>query len=131
MAVKDKASPKKKKDIKITSGILKVTTTENNTLIILVDDNGNKIVGGGTWLMWYKWAKQNTPYAAEVLTKHLLKEAQGFGLKEIWIIFKGVGLAREGVFKAINEIGLIDIQYIKEATPLQFGGVKWVRPKKN
>jgi hypothetical protein len=30
-------------------------------------------------------------------------------------------MARDGVFKAINEIGLIDIQYIKEATPLQFG----------
>lgn len=131
MAVKDKASPKKKRDIKITFGILKVTTTENNTLIILVDENGNKVVGGGTWLVWYKWAKQNTPYAAEVLTKHLLKEAQGFGLKEIGIIFKGVWLAREGVFKAINEIGLIDIQYIKEATSLQFGGVKWIRPKKN
>ena len=131
MAVKDKASPKKKKDIKITFGILKVTTTENNTLIILVDENWNKVVGGGTWLVGYKWAKQNTPYAAEVLTKHLLKEAQGFGLKEIGIIFKGVGLARDWVFKAINEIGLIDIQYIKEATPLQFGGVKGVRPKKN
>ncbi|HCY20401.1 TPA: hypothetical protein DIC40_00720 [Patescibacteria group bacterium] len=39
-----------------------------------------------------------------MLAKHLLKEAQGFGLKEIGIIFKGVGLAREGVFKAINEI---------------------------
>lgn len=131
MAIKDKASPKKKRDIKITFGILKVTTTENNTLIILVDENWNKIVGGWTWLLWYKWAKQNTPYAAEVLAKHLLKEAQGFGLKEIWIIFKGVGLAREGVFKAINEIWLIDVQYIREATPLQFGGVKWVRPKKN
>ena len=131
MAAKDKASPKKKKDIKISFGILKVTTTENNTLIVLVDENGNKIVGGGTGLVWYKWAKQNTPYAAEMLAKHLLKEAQGFGLKEIWIIFKGVWLAREGVFKAINEIGLIDIQYIREATPLQFGGVKWVRPKKN
>ena len=131
MAVKDKASPKKKRDIKITFGILKVTTTENNTLIILVDENGNKVVGGGTGLVWYKWAKQNTPYAAEVLAKHLLKEAQGFGLKEIWIVFKGVWLAREGVFKAINEIWLIDIQYIKEATSLQFGGVKWIRPKKN
>jgi len=39
MAVKDKSSSKKKKDIKITFGILKVTTTENNTLIILVDEN--------------------------------------------------------------------------------------------
>ncbi|HCB52107.1 TPA: 30S ribosomal protein S11 [Patescibacteria group bacterium] len=65
------------------------------------------------------------------MTKHILKEAQGLGLKEIGVIFKGVGMARDGVFKAINEIGLIDIQYIKEATPIQFGGVKGVRPKKN
>lgn len=130
MAVKDKASPKKKRDIKVTFGILKVTTTENNTLIVLIDEVWNKVVWGGTWLVWYKWAKQNTPYAAEVLTKHLLKEAQGFGLKEIWIVFKGVWLAREGVFKAINEIWLVDIKYIKEATSLQFGGVKGVRPKK-
>ncbi len=130
MALKNKSS-RKKKDIKITFGILKVNTSENNTMIILVDENWNKVVGWGTGLLGYKWAKQNTPYAAEVLAKHLLKEAQGFGLKEIGIIFKGTGLAREGVFKAINEIWLIDIQYIKEATPIQFGGTKWVRPKKN
>jgi ribosomal protein S11 len=42
------------------------------------------------------------------------------GLKEIGIVFKGVGMARDGVFKAINDLGLIDILYIKEATPLQF-----------
>ncbi len=130
MAVKEKTS-KKKKDIKISSGILKVNTSENNTIILLIDQDGNKVVGWGTGLVWYKWAKQNTPYAAEVLTKHVLKEAQGFGLKEIWIIFRGIWLAREGVFKAINEIGVIDVQYIKEATPIQFGGVKGVRPKKN
>jgi len=130
MAVKDKTSSKKKKDIKIVSGILKVTTTENNTVIVLIDDNGNKIVGWWTGLLGYKGAKKNTPYAAEVLTKHLLKEAQWFWLKEIGVVFKGIGLGREGVFKAINEIGLIDIQYIKEATPVQFGGVKGARPKK-
>ncbi len=131
MAVKDKASSKKKKDIKIVSGILKVLTTDNNTIIALIDENWSKVLGGWTGLLGYKGAKKNTPYAAEVLTKHILKEAQGLGLKEIGVIFKGVGMARDGVFKAINEIGLIDIQYIKEATPIQFGGVKGVRPKKN
>lgn len=131
MAVKNKVSSKKKKDIKISFGILKVNTTTNNTLIVLIDENWERIVWWWTGILWYKGAKQNTPYAAEMLTKHLLKEAQGFWLKEIGIIFKGVGLAREWVFKAINEIGLIEIQYIKEATPLQFGGVKWARPKRN
>jgi ribosomal protein S11 len=58
------------------------------------------------------------------LTKQLLKEGQGLGLKEIGIIFRGPGLARDGIFKAINEIGLIDITFIKEDTAIQFGGCK-------
>jgi len=121
----------KKKDIKITSWILRVNTTQNNTLIVLTDNQWNKILGGGTWLLWYKWAKKDTPYAAEMLTKNILKEAQTLWLKEMWLIIKWIGMARDGVFKAINEIGLIDLLYIQEATPIQFWGVKWVRPKRN
>ncbi len=122
---------KKKNDIKITTGTLVVNTTKNNTLIVLSDLDWNKVLGWGTWLLWYKWAKKNTPYAAEMLTKHILKEAQNHGLKEIWVIFRWVGMARDGVFKAINEIGLIDLLYIKEATPIQFGWCKGKRPKRN
>jgi ribosomal protein S11 len=43
------AAPKKgnkKKDIKITSGVLRVNTTTNNTLIVLTDAEGNKVLGG-------------------------------------------------------------------------------------
>jgi len=118
------AAPKKRKDLKIDSGVLHVQTTDNNTILTLVDENGNKVLGGGTGKLGYKGSKKSTPYAAEVLTKQLLKEAQGFGLKEIAVIFRGTGLARDGVFKAINEIGLIDIKYIKEDTGIQFGGCK-------
>ena len=122
---------KKKKDTKITTGILYIKTTTNNTLVALSDNDGNKIIGWGTGLLWYKWAKKNTPYAAEVLTKNILKEAQNYWLKEIWVIFRWVGMARDGVFKAINEIGLIDVLYIKEETPIQFGWCKGKRPKRN
>ena len=128
MAAKTKA---KKKDVKVVSGILHVHTTSNNTLINLVDPEGNKVVGGGTGRVGYKGSKKSTPYAAEVLTKQLLKDAQALGLKEIGVIFKGTGMARDGVFKAINEIGVIDIQYIKENTGIQFGGCKGKRPKRN
>ncbi|MEI6118110.1 MAG: 30S ribosomal protein S11 [bacterium] len=118
------ATPKKKKDIKLDSGVLHVQTTDNNTILALVDENGNRVLGGGTGKLGYKGSKKSTPYAAEVLTKQILKEAQGLGLKEIGVVFRGCGLARDGVFKAINEIGLIDIQYIKENTAIQFGGCK-------
>ena len=129
MAAVKKAS--KKKDVKIVSGILSVKTTDNNTMIVLTDKEWNKVLWWGTWLLWYKWAKKNTPYAAEMLTKSILKDAQGLGLKDIWIVFRWTGMARDGVFKAINEIWMVDIMYIKEETPIQFGWCKGKRPKKN
>ena len=128
MAVKAKA---KKKDVKVVSGVVHVHTTSNNTLITVVDAEWNKVVGGGTGMVWYKGSKKSTPYAAEVLTKQLLKEAQAMGLKEIGLVFRWTGMARDWVFKAINEIGVIDIQYIKEETPIQFGWCKGLRPKRN
>jgi small subunit ribosomal protein S11 len=54
----------------------------------LVDANGNKVIGGGTGKLGYKGSKKSTPYAAEVLTKQILKEAQGIGLKEIGVVFR-------------------------------------------
>ena len=128
MVVKAKA---KKKDVKVASGVMHVHTSSNNTLINIVDAEWNKVVGGGTGKVWYKGSKKSTPYAAEVLTKQLLKEAQALGLKEIGLVFRGTGMARDGVFKAINEIGVVDLLYIKEETPIQFGGCKGIRPKRN
>ena len=128
------AAPKKankKKDVKLTSGILSVNTTTNNTLIVLSDKEGNKILWWWTGLLWYKWAKKNTPYAAEVLTKTILKEAQGYGLRDMGVVIKWIGMARDWVFKAINEVGMIDIMYIRDETPIQFGWCKWKRPKRN
>lgn len=120
----------KKKDIKISTGVLHVMTSENNTIVTLTNEKGDKVVGGGTGLVWYKGAKQNTPYAAEVLTKHIIKQAEWYGLKEVGIVFRGPGMARDGVFKGINEIGTVNILYIKEDTGIQFGGCKGYRPKR-
>jgi len=122
---------KKKKNIKITSGILHVKTTENNTIVTLTNENGNKILWGGTGIIWYKWSKKSTPYAAEMLTKQMLEEAKNYGLSQIALIFKGTWLSRDGIFKAINDLGGVDITFIKEATPIQFGWCKWKRQRRN
>ena len=123
---------KKKKNIKLPSWMLYIHTSVNNTIVTLTDDKGNKVLGGWTGLMWYKWTKESTPYAAEVLAKDVLRTAkESYGLKEIWVEFKGVWLARDWVFKAINELGWIDILFIREKTPIQFWGCKGVRPRRN
>ena len=130
IAEKAKDTKKKKRDIKLDSWVLHVQTTDNNTILTLVDANGNKALGGWTGKLGYKGSKKSTPYAAELLTKQILKEGQWLGLKEIGIIFRWSWLARDGVFKAINEIGVIDVAYIKENTAIQFGWCKWKRPKR-
>ncbi len=131
MAVTTKEKVKKKKSVKISSGTLYVKTTENNTIVTLTDEKGNKISGAGTGSAGFKGAKENTPYAAEVLTRNVMKEARDdMGLKQVGIVFRGAGMGRDGVFKAINDLGLIDIMYIKEETAIQHGGCKGIRPKR-
>lgn len=131
MAKKKTTNKKKKKNIKLPFGKLYVKTTFNNTIVTLTDEKGNKISWGWTWLLWFKGTKKSTPYAAELLTKEILKEARdNYWLKEVWIIFKWLGLWRDWVFKAINDLGWIDIMWIREATPIQFGWCKRSRPRR-
>ena len=130
-ARKRTVSSKKKKNIKLPFGKLYVQTTVNNTIVTLTDEGGNKVAWWGTWIVGFKWTKQSTPYAAEVLTREVLRQARdAWGLKELGVIFKGLGLWREGVFKAINDLWGVEIAYIRENTPIQFGGPKRKRPKR-
>ena len=122
---------KKKKDIKISSWILHVHTTKNNTLVTLTDEYGNKLYGWWTWTLWFKGAKKNTPYAAEVLTKQILQDGIWLWLSTLGIVFKWTWMARDGIFKAVNELSTVDISYITESTPIQFGWCKRKRPKRN
>lgn len=131
MAAQKKTAVKKKKDIKISTGVFHVHTTNNNTIITLSTTDGASVISAGAGAHGFKGSKKSTPYAAEILAKEILKEGKSYGLDRIGIVFKGTGMAREGVFKAINETGLVEIDYIKEATAIQFGGCKRIRPKRN
>ncbi len=131
MAIKKTTTTKKKKNIKLSSGLLYVNTSSNNTIVTLTDEKGNKVLWGGTGTVWYKWSKKSTPFAAEMLTKELLDEAKNYGLAQMGIVFKGTWLSRDGVFKAVNDLGSVDITFIKEATPIQFGWCKWKRQRRN
>lgn len=131
MATQKKTAVKKKKDIRISTGILHVHTTSNNTIVTLASTDGASVISMGAGTQWFKGSKKSTPYAAEMLAKEVLKEWKNYGLDHVGIIFKGTGMAREGIFKAINETGLVEIDYIQEATAIQFGGCKRIRPKRN
>jgi len=126
------AGNKKKKYPKIQMGYLYLQTTNNNSIVTLTDHSGNAIVSAGTGRVGFKGTKESSSYAAEQAAKFVLTEAKNHcGMKEVGIICRWVGLGRDGVFKAVNEIWAIDILWIKEDTPLRFGGTKGKRLKRN
>ena len=132
MVKKSTGINKKKKFPKIASGLLYMKTSKNNTIISLTDNDGNLILWGGAGSQWFKWSKKSSAYASEMVTKHVLTTAKNnCWLKEVWVIVKWVWLGRDGVWKAINEVWGIDIKYITEATPLQYGWCLGKRPKRN
>lgn len=49
-----KTVTKKKKDIKISSGVLYVHTTNNNTIVNLTTLDGAKVLGGGAGTQGFK-----------------------------------------------------------------------------
>lgn len=126
-----KTTKKKKKDIRLSEWILYVNTSRNNTIVTLTTTSWAVVIWSWTGVLGFKGSKKSTPFAAEELTKSILKEAKWYGLETIGIVFKGTGIARDGVFKAIHETWLVEIMYIKEHTPIQFGGCKRPRPKHN
>ncbi len=132
MAPKKNTTVKKKKYPKISTGLIKIRTTSNNTIINFTNNEGDTIIVWWTGSVWFKWTKESSAYAAEVLAKKILTEAKNnCWLKEIWVVMKWVGLWREWFYKAINEVWGIEIMYIKENTAIQFGWVKGIRPKRN
>lgn len=132
MAKKKTVASTKKKNIKLPAWKLFVKTTFNNTIVTLTDEKGNKVLWWWTWLVGFKGTKESTPYAAEVLTREVVKEARdNFWLKEISIKVHGLWLWRDWVFKAINDLWGVDISSIREATSIQFWWCKGERPKRN
>lgn len=99
------AKKRKKKNISLPFGHLHVQTTSNNTIITLTDPEGNKVSGGGTGMHGFNGAKESTPFAAEMAAKEIVAHAkEQFNLTQVGVICKGVGIGRDGVFKAINDL---------------------------
>ena len=78
MATQKKTAVKKKKDIKISTGVLHVHTTSNNTIVTLSSTDGASVISAGAGTQWFKGSKKSTPYAAEMLTKEILKAVYQF-----------------------------------------------------
>lgn len=117
--------PKKK----IASGILYINAGYNNTMVSLTDQSGNLIISSSSGALGFSGSKKGTPYAASKIGELLAEKAETMGLKDLDIVIKGVGAGRESAVRSFINKG-INVNSIKDATPVPFNGPKAKKPRR-
>jgi len=118
----------KKKKIQLVSniGIAHIKATFNNTIISITDLNGNVLSWASAGGVGFKGTKKSTPYAAQIASYNVAKQAKDMGLRELEVLVKGPGPGRESAIRSLQAAGL-NVKKIKDITPAPHNGC---RPKK-
>src|SRR3989338_944235 len=99
--IKKTIRKKKKVFRQVSSGKAFIQATYNNTIVTLTDINGNVLSWSSAGHCGFKGPKKATPYAATVIVKDAVAKAQGFGLRDVHVLVKGVGAGRESAVRSL------------------------------
>ena len=86
MLAKIKSSSAKRAKLKITTGVVHISSTFNNTIVTITDTKGNTIAWSSAGATGFKGARKGTPFAAQMAAEKAALTAMGFGLKKIEIL---------------------------------------------
>jgi small subunit ribosomal protein S11 len=121
-----KSSARKKQKRSVPSGQLHIQATFNNTIISFSDKKGNVIASSSAGACGFRGSKKGTAYAAQVAAEKASEIAKSqYGLANVDVFVKGVGLGREAAIRAVGGFDIV-VDSITDATGVPHGGV---RPK--
>ena len=127
MLAKIKSSSAKRAKLKITTGVLHISSTFNNTIVTITDIKGNTIAWSSAGATGFKGARKGTPFAAQTASEAATATAVSLGLKTVEVLVKGQGSGRETAIRAVQNAGL-QITAIKDITSVPHNGCR--PPKK-
>lgn len=113
----------------VTRGRAHILATYNNTVVTFTDQAGNVLINCSAGQLGFKGPKKATPYAAGVIVKTAVERVRDYGLKDIEVFVKGVGVGRESAIRALYAQGL-NVLSIKDVTPVPHNGCRPPRPRR-
>lgn len=122
----DAKTTKKKQRRSVPTGQLHIQATFNNTIITFTDKKGNKLAGSSAGACGFRGSKKGTAYAAQIAAEKASELAKAYGVKNVDVFVKGVGLGRDSAIRAVSAFD-INVDGIKDVTGVPHGGV---RPRK-
>ena len=127
MLAKIKSSSARRAKLKITTGVVHISSTFNNTIVTITDIKGNTIAWSSAGATGFKGARKGTPFAAQTASEAATATAVSLGLKTVEVLVKGQGSGRETAIRAVQNAGL-QITAIKDITTIPHNGCR--PPKK-
>ena len=121
-----KTASRKKQRRSVPTGQLHIQSTFNNTIVSFSDKKGNVIAASSAGACGFRGSKKGTAYAAQVASEKAAEIANAqYGLKNVDVFVRGVGLGRDAAIRAVGGFG-ITVDSITDVTGVPHGGV---RPK--
>ena len=128
MATATKKSKKTRKIVQ--SGQVHIMASFNNTIISVTDDKWSVLTWASGWSAGFKWARESTPYAAQMTAEQAVGKAKTLhSLESVDVYVKGIGIGREQAIRWILSAG-IDIKSIFDITPIPHNGCRKKKVRK-
>jgi len=122
MAKPVKKTRKTKKIVQ--QGQAHILASFNNTIVSITDPDGNVLTWASGGTAGFKWAREATPYAAQMAVEQAAQKAKTLhGLESVDVYVKGIGVGREQAIRGLVSGGL-DIKGIFDVTPVPHNGCR-------
>ena len=128
MATATKKSKKTRKIVQ--SGQVHIMASFNNTIISVTDDKGAVLTWATGGSAGFKWARESTPYAAQMTAEQAVEKAKTLhSLEAADVYVKWIGIGREQAIRWILSAG-VDIKAIFDITPIPHNGCRKKKVRK-
>ena len=122
MATQTKKTKKTKRVVQ--SGQAHILASFNNTIVSVTDEKGNVLSWATGGSVWFRGARESTPYAAQMTSEQAVQKAkQLHGLETVDVFIKWIGVGREQAIRGLIS-GWVDLRAIFDVTPVPHNGCR-------
>lgn len=120
---------KKTKQI-IQHGQAHIFASFNNTIVSITDEKGNVLTWASGWLAGFRWAREATPYAAQVVAENAMTKAKTLhSMETVDVFVKWIGIGREQAIRGLIA-AWVDLKAIFDITPVPHNGCRKKKVRK-
>lgn len=124
MPKKSDTKTKRKKKVKVNSGIAYIKSTFNNTIVSITDEEGNVLTWATAGGIGMKGSKKGTAYAGGLAAQAAARKViKNNGMRKVRIRVKGPGSSRETAIRSLEAEGL-EIISVQDITAIPHNGCR-------